>query len=55
MLLPFALSFAFDLGAKPFVQTEPASPREALSLPFQQTARFVSQHPEDVSQEERDH
>lgn len=54
MLLPFALSFAFDLGVRPFVQTEPASPREALSLPFQQTARFVSQHPEEVSQEDRE-
>ncbi len=53
MLLPFVLSFAFDMGVKPFVKTEPASPREALSLPFQQTARFVSRHPDEVTEEEK--
>lgn len=54
MLLPFALSIAFDLGVGPLVQTEPASPREALSLPFQQTARFVSEHKERISEEDRE-
>ncbi len=35
---------AFTLGVMPALSITPGSPREALSIPFQQTARFVAKH-----------
>ncbi|MBP5260826.1 MAG: hypothetical protein J6Z43_01715 [Clostridiales bacterium] len=47
-LFSFALCRAFDV-------TKPAnSAKEMLSVPFQQTARYVRDHPDDISDEERD-
>ena len=53
ILLPLAFGGAFDLAVARFVEHEPASPKEALSLPFQQTARFVSEYGDEVTEEER--
>ena len=53
ILLPLAFGGAFDLAVARFVEHEPASPKEALSLPFQQTARFVSEYGGEVTEEER--
>jgi len=39
-------------GANRLVDAEKPSPREALSLPFQQTARLALEHPEQISPEE---
>ena len=53
ILLPLVFGGAFDLAVARFVEHEPASPKEALSLPFQQTARFVSRYGDEVTEEER--
>lgn len=37
----------------PVLRITPGSKREMLSVPFQQTARYLRDHPEDVSAEER--
>lgn len=36
------------------VKITPPSPREMLSIPFQQTARYVSTYPEEVTEEEKE-
>ena len=36
------------------VGVEPGSVKEALSIPFQQTARYVSEYPDEVTEEERE-
>lgn len=46
------LAVSGAVNASPDIR--PASLREALSLPFQQTARYVTLHGEDIPQEERE-
>ncbi|MFQ9748440.1 MAG: hypothetical protein ACLRYY_05500 [Anaerobutyricum soehngenii] len=36
-----------------YYNIEPGGIQEALSLPFQQTARYVKEHEEEVTQEEK--
>lgn len=38
----------------PFLGITPGSQREVLSVPFQQTARYVTEHPTDVTPEQRE-
>ena len=53
-----ALGILLYGGYRVYIQTvehvKPASPREALSIPFQQTARTVRDHAEEITAEERE-
>ena len=51
--LPFLLGAGFDAGFDARFHPQAASLGEALSLPFQQTARFVSEYASEVTDEER--
>lgn len=53
VLLPVLLGAGFDVMMSMRVESVSASPREALSLPIQQTARFVVEHGDEVTEEER--
>ena len=53
VLLPILLGAGFDGVMSTRVDSVPASPREALSLPIQQTARFVVEYGDEVTEEER--
>lgn len=46
--------FTYSKVLLPYFRITPSSVRESLSIPFQQTARFVKEHSEDVTSEERD-
>lgn len=54
----FGIALAFILAVEkvafPLLQVEPGSIREMLSVPFQQTARFVRDAEEDIRPEERE-
>ena len=50
----FALSFALSNVLLPSLGISPSSTREVLSVPFQQTARYLVEHPNDVTDEERE-
>lgn len=54
MLIPFVLSAAFGMGTDKLMEVQPAKVQEALSLPIQQTARFVKEHGDEIPQDERD-
>ena len=54
MLIPFVLSAAFGMGTDKLMEVQPAKVQEALSLPMQQTARFVKEHGDEIPQDERD-
>lgn len=54
VLVPFVLSAAVDSGLGRAVYIEPTSSREVLSMPYQQTARFVTKHGDEIPQEERE-
>ena len=45
--------FAYSKILLPYFKITPSSIRETLSIPFQQTARFVKEHSEDVTEEEK--
>lgn len=51
--LPLLLGAGFDAGFDARFHPQAASLGEALSLPFQQTARFVSEYASEVTDEER--
>ena len=51
--LPFLLGAGFDAAFDARFHPQAASLGEALSLPFQQTARFVSEYASEVTDEER--
>ena len=53
VLIPILLGAGFDGVMSTRVDSVPASPREALSLPIQQTARFVVEYGDEVTEEER--
>ena len=50
LLTPVLINHAFELKYKP----EKASYAEMLSIPFQQTARYVSKHQDIISEEEKE-
>lgn len=55
VLLPFLLSACIESALmNRSIEVEKRSPREALSLPFQQTARFIREHGDSIPQEERE-
>lgn len=53
LALPIVLSLAIGAGVRAVFHVQPGSVREGLSLPFQQTARFVSRHHEEIPEKER--
>lgn len=54
LCLGAAVYFCFNFYIFNYGNVGKGSPREALSLPFQQTARTVKYHGDEVTQEERD-
>lgn len=54
MGLGFVIAMASYGGLGNYYSAIPGSTREALSLPFQQTARYVKEHADDVSEEEKE-
>lgn len=57
VLIPFFSLVVFNFAFLPAVRytfnIEPSGTQEMLSLPFQQTARFVKEHKEDVTDDEK--
>ena len=53
-LFLLAASFLYSRAFLSAVRAEPGSLREALSVPFQQTARFFVGHEDEVTEEERE-
>lgn len=53
-LPPLAVFFGFTLAVNAAPDIQPVSIREGLSLPFQQTARYVYEHGGEIPQEERE-
>lgn len=53
-VIPFLLGAGFDAAFDAHFHPLPGSLGEALSLPFQQTARFVSEYESEVTDEERE-
>lgn len=48
------LNFGYEKALLPALDIPAGSVAEALSVPFQQTARYVRDHPEDVTEKERE-
>ena len=53
LLAPALLSLVIIAGVNAAYDVQPGSAGEAFSLPFQQTARFVQKHHDEIPQEER--
>jgi len=55
-LVIFTLTFNYSYNnvVLPYFKITPSSPREKLSLPFQQTARLARDHPESITEKERE-
>ena len=53
-LISVAVSSGFQNFLNRHYNIEPGGIQEALSLPFQQTARYVKEHEEEVTQEEKE-
>jgi hypothetical protein len=53
LALPLLLSSTVNGAITRAYHVEKDSPKEAFSLPFQQTARYVKEYPEDVTEEEK--
>ena len=54
LVLPAAISFLILNSLTPAYRIAPGSIREALSFPFQQTARTVSKHSDELPEEEKE-
>ena len=52
-LLPFTLLFLYSYVLLPYFNVEPAGKQEIYGTLFHQTANYLHQHPEDVSENER--
>lgn len=52
MILTFY--FSYNKIILPYFKITPSSPREMLSIPFQQTARYISSYPKEVTQMEKE-
>lgn len=52
VIIPLLLYSAYNTFQYDVMNVEKGSIKEALSIPFQQTARYVKEHPEDVTAEE---
>lgn len=53
LLIPALLTEIFSASIMIFLNAEPGSIREALSLPMQQTARYVKEYGDEVTEEEK--
>ncbi len=53
LFIPLICYFSFTHVLLPFLKVTPGSIREALSIPFQQTARYVKEYSNEVTEEER--
>lgn len=53
LALPILLYCGYDFLQYDVLKIEEGSIKEALSIPFQQTARYVKEHQEDVTEEEK--
>lgn len=53
LVLPLALGYGISAGLKAMPGVEQANPNETLSVPLQQTGRFVRDFPDEVTDEER--
>jgi hypothetical protein len=49
-----AFYVVWNAAVLPAIGVAPGSSREAMSIPLQQTARFVVEHPDEITQEERE-
>lgn len=54
LVLPLVLGMALSSGLKALPGVEQANPNETLSVPLQQTGRFVRDFPDEVTDEERE-
>ncbi len=54
LALPIILYCGYNFLQYDILKIEHGSVRETLSIPFQQTARYVKEHPEDVTNEEKE-
>ncbi|MDD3241906.1 MAG: DUF6020 family protein, partial [Bacilli bacterium] len=52
-LISTCLYFSYSKVALPYFKVTPGSVRETLSIPFQQTARYVKEHGDTLTKEER--
>lgn len=52
-LIPVLFYYSFTNILLPTLKVTPGSVREALSIPFQQTARYVKTYPSEVTEEEK--
>ena len=53
ILATIAVSFCMSSIIQPLFNIQPGSKREMLSVPFQQTARYLRDYPADVTEEEK--
>lgn len=53
LILSVAAAFVLTKAMLPVLGVQPGSKREMLSIPFQQTARYVKEYPNDVTDAER--
>ena len=53
ILAAIAVSFCMSSIVQPLLNIQPGSKREMLSIPFQQTARYLRDYPADVTAEEK--
>lgn len=52
-LIIISFNFSYNSIILPYFKITPTSVREKLSIPFQQTARYIKEHSEDVTEEEK--
>lgn len=52
-LIIISFNYSYNSIILPYFRITPTSVREKLSIPFQQTARYVKEHSEDVTEEEK--
>ncbi len=53
LLIPIMSYYGFEKVLLPSLKITPGSVREVLSIPFQQTARYVKYYPDDISEEDK--
>ncbi len=53
LLIPVICYYSFTNILLPYLKVTPGSVREVLSIPFQQTARYVKEYPDEVMEDEK--
>lgn len=54
VIITLTFNYTYNNVILPYFKITPSSPREKLSIPFQQTARLVKEHPERITDEEKE-